>query len=65
MSGVTALMGASRLGRADVVSLLLAHGADVNLRNANGETALKLAADSRHTAVVELLTKAGATHTDK
>lgn len=65
MSGVTALMGAARFGRADVVSLLLAHGANVNLRNTNGETALKLAADNRHTAVAELLTKAGATHTDK
>ncbi len=40
VSGDTALMIAAQEGYADIVELLLAHGADVNLRNTVGFTAL-------------------------
>jgi ankyrin repeat protein len=39
----TALMDATAMHRADLVSTLLAHGADPNLRKGNEETALMLA----------------------
>jgi len=41
--GWTALMDASMCGQADVVKLLLARGADKEMKNTNGFTALMLA----------------------
>ena len=43
-----------------LIPLHLTAGADVNLPNARGETALWLSARDGHTGVVELLVKAGA-----
>jgi ankyrin repeat protein len=40
--------------------LLLAHGADVNAKNNNGDTALSLASQNGHEDIEELLLKAGA-----
>ncbi len=53
-------MWASADGFADVVSLLLANGADVNSTNAVGGTALTYAAGDGFTDVVELLLANGA-----
>jgi ankyrin repeat protein len=44
----------------EVVKALLARGADVNAKNAAGETALDLARQRGHTPVVDLLIQAGA-----
>jgi len=41
--GTTALMMAASYGHADMVKLLLAHGANTRLKDRNGETALDLA----------------------
>ena len=56
------LMGAaySELKSAETVRLLLDKGADVKVKGANGETALKLAKKHGRTEIVELLEKAGA-----
>jgi len=40
---------------------LLAKGADVNAKNINGETALKLSEKDKRSDIVQLLKKAGAT----
>ena len=53
--GNTALHYASGLGNKECVTLLLAHGADVNARNDWGYTALHNAAYKGHKEVVELL----------
>jgi ankyrin repeat protein len=42
-----------------VVEILLAHGADVNLKTKHGHTALTLALDRGNSRIVELLKKAG------
>ena len=44
-SGLTLLMGAAYHGHERVVDLLLRHGAEVNLQNSNGGTALMAAAN--------------------
>ena len=61
--GVTPLMEAASYGCTEMVRLLLAHGADVNVRAGEGagyQTALKSAASNRHTEVVKLLLDNGA-----
>ena len=56
--GKTALMRAAARGHNEIVDLLLAAGADVNLRHKHGYTALHLATSSGHLqAVVALLTR--------
>ena len=47
-------------GRAEVVKLLLAAGADVSVKNQSGKTALGLAEAEGHAEIVQLLKGAGA-----
>lgn len=47
-------------GDVRIVGSLLSAGADVTLRNVRGKSALNLAADNRHTDVVQMLVNAGA-----
>lgn len=54
------LIRASRGGHAAVVRLLLAAGADPNLAEGEGITALTVAAEGGHLEVVRLLLEAGA-----
>ena len=42
-------------GRVEVVRLLLTAGADVNVQDADGSTALMCAAEHGHTTIVKLL----------
>lgn len=42
-------------GRVEVVRLLLSSGADVNVQDADGSTALMCAAEHGHTTIVKLL----------
>jgi len=53
--GFTALMMAAAEGQADVVRVLLAHGASTALTDKDGDTAEKFARDNGHTQVVKLL----------
>ncbi len=58
-SGGTPLMSAAKKGSADVVKLLLSHGADANKRDKAGKTALDYARAKGHQEVVGLLTGKG------
>ena len=58
--GMTALLHAARNGNAETVRRLLLHGASVNQRMNDGATALFLANEQGHTAIVNLLTIFGA-----
>lgn len=53
--GNTPLHAAARKGFSDVVELLLAHGADRDIKNNNGKTALMVARKHEHKKVIELL----------
>jgi ankyrin repeat protein len=53
-----ALHVAARLGHSGVVELLIARGADIEIKN-NGSTALHLAAQQGHTQVVSILLDSG------
>jgi ankyrin repeat protein len=54
------LQNASFEGALEVVRLLLEHGADVEVKDYYGKTALQEAADRGHDKVVELLREHGA-----
>jgi ankyrin repeat protein len=56
----TALQAASYKGFHKVVEVLIRHGAPVNVRDANGSTALHYAAMGNHGSVIQLLMEAGA-----
>lgn len=58
-SGWTALIAASFFGNADAVEFLLSRGADMNLKDTNGKTALDHARMSQHKNVIKLLTGGG------
>lgn len=59
--GVTVLMSASAQGDIEIVKILLANGADVNVKGYDGDySALVAASESDHSEIVELLKKAGA-----
>ena len=58
--GKTALHAAAYRGHADMVSLLLEEGADLEMKGKDGETALYLAAEQKHERTVQILLKAGA-----
>ncbi|KAJ7691803.1 hypothetical protein B0H17DRAFT_1200919 [Mycena rosella] len=56
ISGSTALHWACfALGQPDIVRILLEHGADIQVRDAKGRTALELATANRLTKILELL----------
>ncbi len=59
-AGGTALMAAARRGDAETVSLLLEYGADAELRNADGHTALMLAGWNGPNATTQRLIASGA-----
>ena len=61
---ITALMNAARRGHRETVELLIANAADIEAESKNGETALKLAADSLRKDVVALLKDYGAREND-
>jgi len=48
-------MGAAKEGHAEVAKLLLANGADVNVKSREGKTALMYAEENDHTEIVALL----------
>jgi ankyrin repeat protein len=48
-------------GHTEIVKTLLDKGADSNIKNSHGETALTLAANDHHTDVVNLLKQVGTT----
>ena len=54
----TVLMLASEMGHADIVKLLLNAGADVNVQNDAGRTALIIATDRNNNDIVQLLNEA-------
>ncbi|MCW3060909.1 MAG: uncharacterized protein JWQ02_2730 [Capsulimonas sp.] len=59
--GTTPLMRAASTGNIEIIQLLVRHGADPNLRDASGRTALQIASNGRnHQAAVDALQKAGA-----
>ncbi len=60
--GQTALMLAASHGRQDMVELLTAAGADVNVRDEDGSTALMCAAEHGHMEVVKFLLQQGETN---
>jgi len=57
---LTPLMSAARYGKLDMVKLLLVRGANVNVKNSDGTTALKLASGGGYTEIVKLLLDRGA-----
>ena len=59
-TGVTLLMDAALEGHERVVEVLLQHGAEANVQDSFGETALMRAANGRYMEIVTALTKAGA-----
>ena len=58
--GQSSLQIAARVGRDDIVALLVNYKAEVDSRNANGKTALHWASQSGHLAAVHVLLKCGA-----
>jgi ankyrin repeat protein len=58
--GKTTLMWATQNGRQNVVTLLLAQGADLQAQDKDGKTALDLAREYRQKPVEEILLKARA-----
>ena len=56
----TLVMRAASEGKFKCLSELVKAGADVNLKNKDGDTALILAADGNHVDCVDLLLKTGA-----
>jgi ankyrin repeat protein len=53
-------MSAARWNCADVIPVLLAGGADINVRDRGGRSALTWAKEAKNREIVDVLTKAGA-----
>jgi len=60
VTGITALMAASKYGRLDVVNKLLEQKVNVDAHDKQGVTALMLAAENNHVEIVQLLLKKNA-----
>jgi ankyrin repeat protein len=60
----TALLCAAERGHVDAVSLLVAHGADTNIKNADGHAALHIAAFQGHAAMIAALLDGSSTDID-
>jgi len=58
--GITALMIASKEGKAEIVKLLLEKGVQVNMQDSYGLTALSFASQMSRTEIVKLLLGKGA-----
>ena len=63
-TGHSPLMAAAEDDHKDVVALLLARGANPNLKDADGDTALSIAEEWDNRGVMRILLKAGATGED-
>jgi hypothetical protein len=61
----TFLTQAARLGREEIVSLLIASGEDVNMPDGDNMSPLLHASENGHSRVVEMLLKAGADVNDR
>lgn len=59
IDGVTPLMAAAQYGRADIIELLLQHGADKSVKNVYGHTAYDIAKEKNHINVMGLLSASG------
>ena len=57
---MTALIYAAMYGHTEIVKVLIEHGANVNIRNENDETALSFAIKNNNIEMIELLVAAGA-----
>jgi uncharacterized protein len=57
--GQTAVMMAALFGHTDIIRLLAAHGADLRLKDASGNSAESLARAQGNTAMLDLLAKLG------
>jgi len=57
---MTPLLKASEQGRLDIAEMLVKAGADLDVRNRNGQTALILAIRNSHSAIAKFLVSAGA-----
>ncbi|MEQ1628963.1 MAG: ankyrin repeat domain-containing protein, partial [Gallionella sp.] len=53
--GNTALHKAAASGYAEIIRPLLAHHADTNLKNLDGDTAVKMAIKNKHDAAIRVL----------
>ena len=53
--GLNALIRAASLGRDSTVSILIQHGADLNIQNKYGKTALYRAAEKHYDSIVSIL----------
>ena len=58
--GLNALIWAANLGRDNIVSILIQHGADLNIQNEDGKTALYKAAENGKNQITTALIEAGA-----
>jgi ankyrin repeat protein len=48
-------------GHKDIVELLLTKGADINIKDRQGQTPLQIAQEKGHTEIADLLKKRGST----
>jgi hypothetical protein len=55
-----AIVYAAEKGNLEIVKLLISKGADVNVRDSNGNSALEIAQRNRHAEIATLLIQAGA-----
>ena len=63
--GRTALILFSSIGNFKLVEYLIKNGADVNIKNNEGKTALDLAKEKGHIKISEILKNADAKHGDE